>query len=71
VAGLIVAAGIGETLTTIAQSGVGVLLVEQNAVMALRLATRAYVLDEGMIKAGGSAEEISADAEVKERYLAV
>jgi branched-chain amino acid transport system ATP-binding protein len=67
----IVAAGIGETLSRIAGSGVGVLLVEQNAVMALRLASRAYVIDEGTIKASGIAEDISNDAHVKERYLAV
>ncbi len=66
-----VAAGIGETLGRIAESGVGILLVEQNAVMALKLAARAYVLDEGTIKASGTAEEIAGSDEVKERYLAV
>jgi branched-chain amino acid transport system ATP-binding protein len=66
-----IAAGIGETLSRIAESGVGVLLVEQNAVMALRMASRAYVIDEGRIKAAGTAEEIRDDSEVKERYLAV
>ncbi len=66
-----IAADIGETLSRIAESGVGVLLVEQNAVMALRMAARAYVIDEGAIKATGTAEEIGGDSEVKARYLAV
>ena len=67
----IVAADIGKTLSRVAESGVGVLLVEQNAVMALRLANRAYVLDEGTMKAAGTAAEIGDNAELKERYLAV
>ena len=60
-----------ETVVKVARTGVGVLLVEQNAAIALALADRAYVLDEGVIKASGSAAEIGADPQVKRSYLAV
>lgn len=67
----IVARDILETVVKVARTGVGVLLVEQNAAIALALADRAYVLDEGVIKASGSAAEIGADPNVKRSYLAV
>lgn len=43
-------------------SGVSVLLVEQNALLALKVADRAYVLDEGRIVYSGPAAELAADA---------
>jgi branched-chain amino acid transport system ATP-binding protein len=46
-----------------------ILLVEQNANMALRLAHRGYVLDTGEIIAEGSANELMDDPEVKKAYL--
>ena len=67
----IVARQILGTAARIARTGVGVLLVEQNAVMALELSDRAYVLDEGVIRASGSAAEVGADPEIRQRYLAV
>jgi len=60
-----------QAVAEIAHSGVGVLLVEQNAVMALDLADRAYVLDEGLIQASGPAADIMADPVIRDRYLAV
>jgi branched-chain amino acid transport system ATP-binding protein len=66
-----IAAEIGRTLTEIAGEGIGVLLVEQNATVALELASRAYVLDQGVIEAEGPASEISEDEEVQRRYLAL
>src|SRR5437764_13653008 len=45
-----------ETIRTIAASGVTMLLVEQNVAMALDVATRAYVLEEGRIAAERSEE---------------
>lgn len=66
-----IAADIGRTLTEIAGDGVGVLLVEQNATMAFDLASRAYVLDQGVIQAEGSSSEISGDEEMQRKYLAV
>jgi branched-chain amino acid transport system ATP-binding protein len=46
-----------------------VLLVEQNMRMALRLATRGYVLELGSIKLAGSAAELIADDRVRQLYL--
>lgn len=67
----IVARTIMETVVQISRGGVGVLLVEQNAVMALELADRAYVLDEGLIRASGPVGAIRDDPEVRRSYLAV
>ncbi|MBO0706245.1 MAG: ATP-binding cassette domain-containing protein, partial [Candidatus Dormibacteraeota bacterium] len=67
----IVARDIMQAVVAVARTGVGVLLVEQNAAMALELADRAYVLDEGVIRAEGQAAEIRDDEEVRRSYLAV
>lgn len=58
-----------QTLVEINQSGVTMLLVEQNAHMALKHATRAYVLETGSIVLSGPAQEIAENAEVKKAYL--
>jgi branched-chain amino acid transport system ATP-binding protein len=49
--------------------GVTVLLVEQNAHMALEIADRAYVLETGRIVMSGPAKQIAGDPKVKEAYL--
>ncbi|MBO0730601.1 MAG: ABC transporter ATP-binding protein, partial [Acidimicrobiaceae bacterium] len=67
----IVARDIMQAVVAVARTGVGVLLVEQNAAMAPELADRAYVLDGGLIRAEGQAAEIRADDEVRRSYLAV
>ncbi|MCA1841731.1 MAG: ABC transporter ATP-binding protein [Actinobacteria bacterium] len=64
-----IAADIGTTLGRIADNGVAVLLVEQNSRMALDLADRAYVLDQGTIAASGTSSELRAHPEVIERFL--
>src|SRR5947199_376057 len=48
-----------------ADSGVALMLVEQNAAMALDLAERAYVLETGRVVLGGSAAEIKNDDAVR------
>jgi branched-chain amino acid transport system ATP-binding protein len=50
-------------------SGIAVLLVEQNANLALEFASRAYVLEAGMIVGGGSAEELRGDESIRKAYL--
>ena len=62
---------IGEIVTQINSQGTAVLLIEQNAVMGLRVADRAYVLEVGHVTATGSADELAASDEVRERYLGV
>ena len=49
--------------------GVTVLLVEQNANMALRVAGRGYVMEQGKIALDGAAEELRENEDVKEFYL--
>ena len=51
------------------QEGTTILLVEQNALMALRIAARAYVIETGRIVLSGPAGEIAQDANVRKAYL--
>ena len=53
-----------DTIKTIREQGVTVLLVEQNALAALDVADRAYVLESGSIKMSGSAKELASNDEV-------
>jgi len=56
-------------LREINDSGVSILLVEQNAVDALDLAARAYVLEEGRITLEGSSDELLDDERLRKAYL--
>ena len=58
-----------KIIQTINQNGVTVLLVEQNANMALKIADLAYVLETGKITMSGTGAELLADERVKEAYL--
>ena len=51
------------------RNGVTVLLVEQNAKMALEIANRAYVLETGTLKMEGEATELANNIEVRKAYL--
>ncbi len=61
--------GIFRALKEINERGTTVLLVEQNARMALKIAHRAYVLQTGSIVLSGSAAELAANPEVQKAYL--
>ena len=58
-----------ETILEINKQGTTVLLVEQNALMALSIATRAYVLETGSIILSGTGKELLNDPEVMKAYL--
>ena len=58
-----------EAIEDIRRQGVAVLLVEQNAFMALQIADRAYVIETGEIVLSGAAEELLENDEVKRAYL--
>jgi len=58
-----------EIIAEINQSGTTILLVEQNANMALSIANRAYVLETGSIVLSGSAAEMTRNPEVRKAYL--
>jgi branched-chain amino acid transport system ATP-binding protein len=65
-----IAASIFEMITTITlDSGMAVLLVEQNAVAALNISHRAYVLEVGRIAVSGSSAELKEHAGVRRSYL--
>ena len=58
-----------RVIEDINQTGVTILLVEQNANMALRIASRAYVLETGAVILSGAGRELLGDPRVKEAYL--
>jgi branched-chain amino acid transport system ATP-binding protein len=60
---------VAKIVKAINQTGVSILLVEQNARMALSLASRGYVLEVGSITAQGNAKELLSDPQVKKAYL--
>ncbi len=64
-------AEIFDVIRGINREGVGVLLVEQNAAQALRIADYGYVLEGGRIVLEGTAEDLSENENVQELYLGV
>lgn len=65
----LVVQGIFDIIRTINQQGVTVLLIEQNANMALKIADYAYVLETGCITKSGTGAALLADESIKEAYL--
>lgn len=65
----IIVEAIFEVLHDINSRGVSILLVEQNAMEALDLAVRGYVLEEGRIVGEGTAEELAGDERLRKAYL--
>lgn len=62
---------IAKTLEIIRDQGITTIIVEQNAVAALKLADRAVILDTGTVVFDGSAKEVLEDKELREKYLAI
>ena len=65
----LVVKGIFEIIREINRQGVTVLLIEQNANMALKTANYAYVLETGRISLSGTGAELLANEDVKKAYL--
>ncbi len=65
----LVCASIFDTIGTINESGVAILLVEQNVLIALNLAHRAYILESGCIVGQGEAKGLLDDTHIKDAYL--
>ena len=65
----IVVQGIFDIIQQIHEAGTTVLLIEQNANMALHVADRAYVIENGRISMEGSGKELLEDESVKAAYL--
>jgi branched-chain amino acid transport system ATP-binding protein len=64
-------ARVGEVIAEINRQGTAVLLVEQNAALALDLADTGYVLEVGQVTLHGPAAELAATEQVRDRYLGV
>ena len=58
-----------DTIVKIREQGTTILLVEQNALAALDVADRAYVLESGSVKMSGNASELASNDEVTKAYL--
>ncbi|WP_374477088.1 ABC transporter ATP-binding protein [Zoogloea sp.] len=58
-----------EVIASVAAEGVTVLLVEQNATLALEFSSRAYVMESGAITLSGSGADLLADPKVRAAYL--
>jgi branched-chain amino acid transport system ATP-binding protein len=65
----LVVKGIVSTIRTLREEGATIILVEQMAAVALRLADRAYVLENGQIKLSGTGAELAHTPEVRRAYL--
>jgi branched-chain amino acid transport system ATP-binding protein len=59
------------TVEALRATGTTFVVVEQNALMTLRYAARAYVLDRGRVVLAGTADEIAASTAIREAYLGV
>jgi branched-chain amino acid transport system ATP-binding protein len=62
---------LGASIARLRAAGLSILLVEQNLPMALAIADEVYVLSKGRVVYHGTPADLSADAEVKARYLGV
>ncbi len=60
-----------EQIARLRDTGLTVLLAEQNQQVALRLSNRAYIIDNGSIKYQGSIEDLEANEEIRKKYLLV
>jgi len=65
----LIVAKIFEVIAGLASRGIAVMLVEQNARAALRLASRGYVLETGRVTLTGSGADLTADPRVRDAYL--
>lgn len=62
---------IRDLIVTINAAGTGILLIEQNAAMALSIADHGYVMETGVTVMDASAQSLRADADIQEFYLGI
>jgi branched-chain amino acid transport system ATP-binding protein len=60
-----------EQILKLRNAGISILLSEQNIKSALKMISRAYVIDNGRIRFSGTVDELEANEEVKKKYLMV
>ena len=62
---------VGDALATLRESGLALLLVEQNLGLATRVAQRVYVMNKGTIVFNGTTSELGSSRDIEARYLGV
>ena len=62
---------LGEKINQLKEEGLTILFTEQNALFALDISERAYVIDKGVIVYEGSVKDLSQDKETMREYLGV
>lgn len=67
----LVVRAVREWILRLKQSGISILLSEQNVRFATEVSDRAYVIDKGVIRHQGTVEELRANEEIRKRYLMV
>jgi branched-chain amino acid transport system ATP-binding protein len=67
----LVVKAVRERILGLKQSGLSILLSEQNVRFALEVSDRAYVIEKGVIRHQGSVDELRANEEIRKRYLMV
>lgn len=60
-----------DLIVEISKQGITILLIEQNAFMALKISDRAYVLENGRVSLSGNSEEVINDKKVRQIYLGI
>jgi len=67
----IIIQGVWDAVAKLKEQGLSILLVEQNASLALKLVDRVHVMSKGRVVYSGSPQELWADEEVKSSYLGI
>jgi len=67
----LVVRAVRDWILRLKQSGMAMLLSEQNVKFALEVSDRAYVIDKGVIRHHGTVEELKSNEEIRKRYLMV
>jgi branched-chain amino acid transport system ATP-binding protein len=62
---------IEKTLQSVKELGITTIIVEQNAIAALKLADRAIIMDAGQVVFDGTSQEVLDDPELRDQYLAI
>lgn len=67
----LVAQHLGDQISSLKQEGLSILLTEQNALLAMEISERAYIMDKGAIVYEGSVENLKGEEETMRHYLGV
>lgn len=62
---------LSEQIQRIKESGITLLLCEQNAKFAIALSDRAYVLEKGQVRFSGTIEDLQGNDDIRQQYLAL